>query len=162
MGARAEHRWQAMLAREARGRERVAHHREVTGQIAVTIAAAAMAITEGHVLHVRADRLAGRRHPKRDAMPAVDCTVGPAARGGFLVIDYSRIRSGEEERHETAEEAVRAVRKLLGWDRLRALRAAVTRTCPPEAPPVDVEAIRYLPYRRSLAAALIYRRMERG
>ena len=47
-------------------------------------------------------------------------------------------------------------------DALRALRAAVTRTCPPEAPPVDVEAIRYLPYRRSLAAALIYRRMERG
>lgn len=132
------------------------------GQIAVTLAAAAAAIAEGHILHVRADRLPGRRHPKRDAMSAVDCTVGPDARGGFLVVDYSRIRSGEEVRHETAEEAVRAVRKRLGWGRLRALRAAVTRTCPPEAPPVDIQAIRYLPHRRSLTAALIYRRMERG
>lgn len=162
MGVRAEHRWQAMLAREARERERVAHHREVTGQIALTLAAAAAAIAEGHVLHVRADRLPGRRSPKRDAMPAVDCTVGPDARGGFLVVDYGRLKSGEEQRHETAEEAVRGVRRLLGWERLRALRAAVTRTCPPEAPPVDVAAIRCQPYRRSLVAALIYRRMERG
>ena len=43
MGVRAEHRWQAMLAREARERERAAHRREVTGQIAVTLAAAATA-----------------------------------------------------------------------------------------------------------------------
>ena len=161
MGGRAGHRGQAMLAREARGRGRAAHRRGVSGQIAVTLAAAATAITEGHILHVRADRLPGRRSPRRDAMPAVVCTVGPDARGGHLVVDYSRIRSGEEERHGTAKEAVRAVRRLLGWDRLRALRVAVTRTCPPEAPPVDVEAIRRQPYRRSLVAALIYRRMER-
>lgn len=94
---------------------------------AVTLAATAETIVDGHVLHVRADRLPGRRSPHRNAMPSVDLTVGPDARGGFLVVDYSRVRCGEEDRHQDIQAAVTAVRRLLGWDRLRALRSELVR-----------------------------------
>ena len=99
----------------------------MTGQAAVTLAAAEATIAEGHILHVRADRLPARRHPRRDPMPAADLTLGPDARGGYLVVDYARVRCGEEGRHELAAEAVRAARRLLGWERLAALRAALAR-----------------------------------
>lgn len=82
-------------------------------------------IGEGTVLHVRAERLSGRRRPRRDAMPAADFTVGPDGRGGFLLVDYARIPSGEEARHGTAEEATRWARRLLGWDRVGAFRVAL-------------------------------------
>ena len=101
--------------------------RAVTTQAAVTLAAAEAAIAAGTILHVRADRLPARRHPRRDPMPAVDLTVGPDARGGFLVVDYARVPCGEEVRHELAADAVRAARRLLGWERLAALRAALVR-----------------------------------
>lgn len=92
----------------------------------ITIQAAETTITEGRVLHVRADRLPAKRgKDRRDAQPAVDLTVGPDARGGFLVVDYSRVASGVEERFETATLAVRAVRKALTWDRIASLRAAL-------------------------------------
>lgn len=94
---------------------------------AIALSAATATIEEGRVLHVRADRLPGRRSPKRAAMPAIDCTVGPDARGGFLVVNYSRVKSGEEARHETAEDAVGVVLGLLGENRLYAIRFALRR-----------------------------------
>lgn len=90
-----------------------------------TIVAVEEIITEGRILHVRADRLPAKRHPRRDAMPAADFTVGPDARGGFLVVDYIKKPGGVEERHTTAAEAARAARKLLGWNRLGAARDAI-------------------------------------
>lgn len=94
----------------------------------ITIQAAETMITEGRVLHVRAERLPAKRgKDRRDAQPAVDLTVGPDARGGFLVVDYSRVSSGVEERFETAALAIRAVRKALTWDRISALRLVLVR-----------------------------------
>jgi len=90
-----------------------------------TLAAVEATIAEGRILHVRADRLPAKRYPRRDAMPAADFTVGPDARGGFLLVDYAKKPSGVEERYPTAPEATRAARKLLGWDRLGAARAAI-------------------------------------
>ncbi len=97
----------------------------VTARDTMTLDAVALTIGEGHVLHVRADRLPAKRSPRRDAMPAANFTVGPDARGGFLLVDYSRVPSGREERHETAEIATREARKLVGWDRMPALRFAL-------------------------------------
>lgn len=91
----------------------------------MTLDAVALTIGEGRILHVTAERLTAKRSPRRDAMPACSFTVGLDARGGFLVVDYSRLPSGEEERHETAEIATRAARKLVGWDRMPAFRAAL-------------------------------------
>jgi len=89
------------------------------------LTAAERTIAEGTILHVRAEALPGRRHPKREPLPAADLTLGPDARGGFLVVDYVRVRSGEEERHDSTALAVRAVRRRLGWDRLPALSQAL-------------------------------------
>lgn len=91
----------------------------------LTLSAAEETIREGHVLHVRADRLSGKRRPRRDPMPAVDFTVGQDVRGGFLLVDYSQIRSGEEDAYATAEEAIRQARRRLGWNRISALRLAL-------------------------------------
>lgn len=97
-----------------------------TTQNEITIQAAETTIAEGRVLHVRAERLPAKRgKDRRDAQPAVDLTVGPDASGGFLVVDYSRVSSGLEERFETAVLAIRAVRKALTWDRIASLRAAL-------------------------------------
>lgn len=71
-----------------------------------TLTAVSNTIAAGHVLHVRASRLPGRRSPRRDEMPAVDFTLGPDARGGFLLVDYSQIKSGEEQRHATSGEVL--------------------------------------------------------
>lgn len=90
-------------------------------------AAAVTTIAEGSILHVRAERLPGRRVPKRAALPAVDCSVGPAAHGGYQVVDYSQIKSGREEHFDSAEAAVHEVRRMLGWDRLRALSHALVK-----------------------------------
>lgn len=92
----------------------------------ITIQAAERAISEGHILHLRADRMPAQRGAdKRDARPRADFTVGPAANGGFLVVDYSRILSGSEERFGTAAEAIREARKMLTWNRIAALRTAL-------------------------------------
>lgn len=125
MGVRAEHRISKRIVREAIADEVDRRNREVRGQQAITLAAAVRTIAEGHVLHVRADALPGKRRPRRDAMPTVDLTVGPDGSGGFLVVDYSQVKSGEEEQHASAEEAIRQVRRRLGWDRLWALRVAL-------------------------------------
>lgn len=90
-----------------------------------TVEAIETTIAEGRVLHVRADRLPAKRHPRRDAMPAADFTVGPDARGGFLLVDYAKKPSGVEDRYATAAEAARSARKILGWDRLAAAKAAL-------------------------------------
>jgi hypothetical protein len=91
----------------------------------IILAATAEAIAEGHVLHVRADRAPASRKLRTDALPAVDLTLGPDARGSFLLVDYSRIRSGLEGRYTTAEAAAGAVRRLLTWGRISALSAAL-------------------------------------
>lgn len=75
-------------------------------------------ITEGHVLHVHADRLPGSRKAHTYAREAVDLTVGPDARGAFLVVDYSHRPGGVEERHATAAEAIRDVSRRLGGERM--------------------------------------------
>jgi len=88
------------------------------GLAEIVISSAVETITDGHVLHVRADRRPAKRGPRTPALEAVDLTVGPDARGGFLVVDYTRILSGREERFSTAEEAIRDVRRRLAWDRV--------------------------------------------
>jgi len=88
------------------------------GLTEIVISSAVETITDGHVLHVRAERRPAKRSPRTPALEAVDLTVGPDGRGGFLVVDYTRIRSGREERFSTAEEAIRDVRRRLAWDRV--------------------------------------------
>ena len=127
MGVRAEHRTSKHFVREYEAEERERHHREVRGQQAITLAAAIRTIAEGHILHVRAAGVPGTRRPLRASMPPVDLTVGPDVRGGFLVVEYSTVKSGDEERYPDAEAAIRAVRRRLGWERLRALRVALTK-----------------------------------
>ena len=105
---------------------------ELRGQDAITVAAAVRAVAEGHVLHVRAPEPRG-----------VDLTAGPHPVAGALVVGYAVIRSGEEERHATPEEAIAAVGRRLDWH-LDALRAALVKLHgPPEqAPSRHVEEAR--------------------
>lgn len=93
----------------------------------IIVAAAETTIHDGHVLHVRAERLPGQRYPKRYPMPAVDLTVGPDGHGRFLVVDYSTIVSGDEQRHDTEKEAIRAVRRTLSWERIGSLSTALVK-----------------------------------
>lgn len=91
----------------------------------IIVAAAVAALVEGHVLHVRAERVPASRKRRTHALGPVDLTVGPDARGAFLVVDYIQVRSGREDAHPTATEAVRAVRRLLAWGRIQSLFAAL-------------------------------------
>ena len=111
---------------------------------APTLEAVEATIAAGRVLHIRADRLPAKRSPRRDAMPAADFTLGPDARGGFLLVDYAKKPSGVEDRYPTALDATRAARKLLGWDRLSAARTAlrVVHGEPEQAPSLAVEDAR--------------------
>ena len=90
-----------------------------------TITGAQLTIGDGDVLHVRAPALPGKRNPRRYPMPAVDLTVGPDAKGGFLVVDYTRRRSGVEDAFASAPEAIRVVVRALGSERMGALRLAL-------------------------------------
>ena len=126
MGVRAEHRTSKRIVREAEAEEKERHHREVRGQQAITLAAAIRTIAEGHILHVQAAGVPGTRRPLRASMPPVDLTVGPDARGGFLVVEYSTVKSGDEERYPDAEAAIREVERRLVW-RFQALRVALTK-----------------------------------
>ena len=135
MTVRAEHRWVRGWLIKAAADEKIRHHHEIAHRDALTLASAVETIIAGHILHVRSERLPGRRRPRRDPMPLVDLTVGPDALGAFLLVDYATIRSGEEQRHAVAEQAIRQVRLLLGWERLRALRHALLVVHgPPEQP----------------------------
>jgi hypothetical protein len=82
-------------------------------------AAALRAIMDGHVLHVRA--------PAAGGLGRVDCTLGPDARGGFLVVDYARAPGGEERRFGDADEASSAALELLGERRVNALSLALAK-----------------------------------
>jgi hypothetical protein len=99
------------------------------------IAAAEAAVEEGQVLHVRAERKPGSRKEHTPALDPVDLTVGPHGRGGFMVVDYSRKRGGEEDRYETAHQAIRAVHRKLTADRTSALGAALVKLYGSSPPP---------------------------
>lgn len=90
--------------------------------------AAALAIREGHVLHVRADARAAPR-PCHPALPAIDLTVGPHPQTRrWSIEDYSPVvrivgdrlrrraatRRNEHEEHATPEAAIKDVLLRLG------------------------------------------------
>ena len=57
-------------------------------------------------------------------MPAADFSLGPDARDGFLLVDYARVKSGEEQRLETAiVELMRGRTTLVIAHRLSTLRS---------------------------------------
>ncbi len=93
--------------------------------VTVTVTAAQMTIADGDVLHVQAPALPGKRSPRRYPMPAVDMTVGPDAKGGFLLVDYSRRRNGVEDAFTSEQAAIRFVVRTLGAERMGALRMAL-------------------------------------
>lgn len=94
----------------------------VSTQDEITIAAAVAALTDGRILLVQADRLAGQRSPKRNALPAVNVMVWRVVGDAYAV---DGLRMADRDIYATPEEAVRAVRRLLSWDRLDALRSAL-------------------------------------
>lgn len=106
-----------------------------------TIAAAVAAIADGRILLVQADRLPGCRSPKRDALPAVSVMVWRVV-GDAYAIDG--LKMADRDIYATPEETVRALRRLLSWDRLDALRAALVKVygAPERTEPMVIEDAR--------------------